>query len=130
MQYFSAEEILRLHFQIISDFDGSHGVRDENRVKSVVNAPRLEAFGQEQYQTIYEKAAVYIRNIIADHPFVDGNKRTGITVSGIFLMRNGHALTATQKELEDFAVQVATDNLTIAEIATWLKTHSNKKQML
>src|SRR5690606_21874800 len=102
MTYSSAEEILFLHFNVIQDFGGRHGVRDEGRVKSVVEAPKLEAFGVEQYKTIHEKAAVYMRNIIADHPFVDGNKRTGVTVAGIFLNRNGYSLTATPKELEDF----------------------------
>lgn len=122
-KYLTLEEILRLHFQIIEDFGGSHGVRDENRIKSVVSAPAQEAFGVEQYETIFEKAAVYMRNIIADHPFVDGNKRSAVTVCGIFLARNNHRLTATPKELEDFAVQVATDHLSIAEVAAWLKAH-------
>ena len=78
-QYLSLEEILRLHFQLIEDFGGSHGVRDENRLKSVVNAPQQETFGQEQYPALYEKAAVYLRNIIGDHPFSNGNKRTAVT---------------------------------------------------
>lgn len=68
MRYLSIEEILRLHFQIIEDFGGSHGVCDEGRLKSVAGAPKQEAFGQEQYSTVYEKAAVYFRNIIGDHP--------------------------------------------------------------
>jgi death-on-curing protein len=123
-RYFSAEEILRLHFRVIEDYGGSHGVRDEGRVKSVIQAPQQEAFGVEQYVTVYEKAAVYARNIIGDHPFTDGNKRTGVTVAAIFLSRNGVQLTATTKELEDFAVQVAVDHLSIEDIAAWLEQHS------
>lgn len=126
-QYLSLEEILLLHFQVIEDFGGSHGVRDENRLKSVVEAPKQFAFGQEQYPSLHEKAAVCLRNIIADHPFVDGNKRTAVTVCGIFLMRNKHALNATPKELEDFAVKVATDHLSVPDIAKWLKTHTENK---
>jgi death-on-curing protein len=123
MDYLSVEEILRLHFQVIEDFGGSHGVRDENRLRSVVEAPRQEVFGQEQYPSVFEKAAVYLRNIIGDHPFTDGNKRTAVTVCGIFLARNGYALTANPKELEDFAVRVATDHLSVAEITNWLESH-------
>lgn len=124
VRYLALEEILRLHFQVVEDYGGSHGVRDENRLKSVVDAPRQEVFGSEQYPTLIEKAAVYTRNIIGDHPFSDGNKRTGVTVAGVFLIRNSMELTATPKELEDFAVSVATDHLDIPAIATWLKAHA------
>lgn len=124
MHYLTLEEILRLHFQIIEDFGGSHGVRDESRLKSVTEAPKQEVFGQEQYPSLFEKAAVYIRNIIGDHPFSDGNKRSAVTVGGIFLLRNGQSLTATPKELEDFAVQVATEHLDVPAIASWLQAHS------
>jgi death-on-curing protein len=126
VRYLSLEEILRLHFQIIEDFGGSHGVRDESRIKSVVEAPRLVVFDKEQYSTVFDKAATYMRNIIGDHPFVDGNKRTGITVAGIFLIRNGHTINASQNELEDFAVRVAVDKLDVPEIAEWLQDHTLK----
>jgi death-on-curing protein len=126
MRYLTAEAILRLHHQIIEDFGGSHGVRDEGRLKSVVAAPAQQIFGQEQYKTVFDKAAVYIRNIISDHPFVDGNKRSAITCGGIFLMSNGFYLTATPKELEDFAVRVATEQLDVSTIAAWLQKHSQR----
>src|SRR3989344_5481515 len=100
-KYLTLEEILRLHFQVVEDYGGSHGIRDERRIASVVAAPMQEVFDQKQYPTLFEKAAVYARNITGDHPFTDGNKRTGITVAGIFLMRNGVRLYASNKELED-----------------------------
>lgn len=126
-KYLSLKEILRLHFQVIEDFGGSHGIRDEERLASLVLAPRQEAFGVEQYPDIFPKAAIYMPNLIGDHPFVDGNKRTAVTVAGIFLQRNGHSLTASPKELEDFAVRIATKKLEIAKITGWLKKHSTKK---
>jgi len=125
MQYLTLAEILRLHFQVIQDFGGSHGVRDENRLRSTVAAPQQIVFDVEQYVTVCEKAAVYLRNIVGDHPFTDGNKRTAITVCGLFLARNGLDLTATPKELEDFAVQIAVDRLDVVTIATWLQQHSH-----
>jgi death-on-curing protein len=120
IKYLTLEEILRLHFQVIEDFGGSHGVRDEGRLESVVKAPSQSAFGEDQYVTIYDKAAVYIRNIIGDHPFTDGNKRTALTVCAIFLSRNGRIINADPKILEDFTVMIATDHLTIEEISKWL----------
>lgn len=127
MNYLEVEEILMLHHGVIEDFGGSHGVRDESRLLSVIEAPHQTAFGAEQYQTVYEKAAVYMRNIIGDHPFADGNKRTGVTVAGVFLLRNGIRLTAMPHKLEDFAVSVATDHLSVDDIASWLQNHSKKQ---
>jgi len=123
-KYLTLEEILRVHFQIVEDFGGSHGVRDEGRLKSAAAAPKQEAFGREQYPTLFEKAAVYLRNLVGDHLFVDGNKRTAVTVCGIFLMRNGTKLTASPKKLEDFTVQIATEHLDVPAIAAWLDKHS------
>jgi death-on-curing protein len=123
-KYLSLEEILRLHFQVVEDYGGSHGIRDEGRIKSVISAPKQVLFGQEQYISLYDKAAVYLRNIIGDHPFSDGNKRTAVTVCGIFLARNSIGLNATPKDLEVFAIKVATDHLEIEDIAKWLELHS------
>lgn len=120
MRYFTTEEILQLHYLVIEDYGGSHGVRDEGRLASLVNAPQAIVFGDPQYPGVYQKTAVYMRNCIADHLFVDGNKRTGVTLAGIFLARNGRQLVATPRELEDFAVQIATDHLSVEEIANWL----------
>ena len=124
MNYLSLEDILRLHHMLVEDFGGVHGVCEENRLKSVVEAPQVSLFSTEQYKSVYEKAAVYIRNIIGDHPFHDGNKRTAITLGGIFLARNDIRLTATPKELEDFAVSIAVDHLTVDDIAEWLEARS------
>jgi death-on-curing protein len=124
LNYLSAEEILRLHFQLIEDYGGSHGVRDESRLKSIIVAPKQHVFGQEQYPTLYEKAAVYLRNIIGDHPFIDGNKRTALTVCGVFLGRNRLVLVAEPKDLESFMVRIATDHLSIEAIAEWLWANS------
>jgi death-on-curing protein len=124
IHYLTLEEILRLHFQVIEDYGGSHGVRDEGRIKSAAEAPKQEVFDTEQYPEIWQKAAVYLRNIISDHPFVDGNKRTGVTAAAIFLIRNGYRLTAKPSEFEDFAVRVAVEKLSVEDIAAWLKAHS------
>lgn len=123
IHYISIEELLSLHFRVIEDYGGSHGVRDEGRLESVISAPRQEIFGEEQYKSVFEKAAVYMRNIIGDHPFVDGNKRAGVTTCGVFLVRNNNTLHALPKDLEDFAVRVATDHLDVADIANWLEKH-------
>lgn len=126
MDYFTIEEVLLLHFKIIEEYGGAHGVRDEGRVCSLVATPAQEAFGEPLYATAYERAAAYLRNTIGDHPFLDGNKRTAVTLAVTFLSRTGKTFTATPKELEDFAVQVAVEDVDIPVIAAWLKAHSRK----
>ena len=130
IRYLEIDEILELHFWIIEDFGGSHGVRDELGLKSLVAAPQTVVFGEGQYVSVHEKAAVYLRNCIADHIFTDGNKRTAVTIIGIFLARNGWRMTAAAVELENFAVRVATDHLDIDAIADWLERHSRDVSMV
>ena len=89
-----------------------------------MNAPKQEVFGLEQYSSLFDKAAVYLRNIIGDHPFSDGNKRTAITICGIFLSRNGKQLNASPKNLEEFTISVATKHLPIEDISSWLEINS------
>lgn len=127
MKYIDAEEILLIHHLLIERYGGSHGTRDLSRVKSVALAPSQYVFREEQYKTIFKKAAVYAHNIITDHPFYDGNKRTGITTAAMFLMKNGHSLRAKKGEIEDFAVEIAVKKLSIDDIATWLERHTDKK---
>lgn len=122
----SLEAILFLHFSLIEDYGGTHGVRDEGRLKSVVQAPHQVVFGKPQYPTVLDKAAVYMRNIVGDHPFTDGNKRTALAVCGVFLKRNGLALIADGKEAEDFVVRVATDSLSIGDIKQWLEENTQR----
>jgi len=127
MRYLDAEEILLIHHRLIERYGGLHGIRDLERLKSAAVVPSQAVFGQEQYPDIWQKAAVYARNIILDHPFFDGNKRTGITAAAMFLKKNKFEFRAKKSELEDFAVHIATKNPEIGEIAAWLKTHAKKK---
>ena len=123
-RYLDEEEILLMHFALIERYGGSHGVRDLERIKSVAQAVKQEVFGKEQYDGLYEKSAVYARNIIADHPFSDGNKRTGITAAIMFLQKNKIKFAAKRSELENFAVKIATDHPDVLTIAAWLESHS------
>ncbi len=127
MKYFTVDEIELIHMQIVDASGGAHGTRDRGRLESAVAAQTQSIFGEELYKTSYEKSAAVAKGIIADHPFFDGNKRTGIMLALILLERNGIATTMSDKELEEFAVQVAVDHLDVAAIAAWLEAHSTAK---
>ena len=126
MKFLTNDDIERIHIQIIDASGGSQGVRDSGRIHAAVASQKQEVFGEVLYKTIFDKAAALLRGIIADHPFVDGNKRTGVMAALVLLELNGVDMYALRdKELEDFAVQVATDNLGTEDIATWLQQHSS-----
>ncbi len=127
MKWLDLDDIELIHMQIIDASGGSQGVRDRERLLSALAGMKQEVFGQDLYPTIFEKAAVLMRGIIADHPFVDGNKRTGVMSALIFLNYNGYDTSSlADKVLEDFAVRVAVEHLDIPVIAAWLKAHAKQ----
>lgn len=125
MKFLNLQDLELLHMQITDASGGSQGVRDRGRLESALASMQQEVFGEALYPTIFEKAAVLTRGIIADHPFVDGNKRTGIMAALLFLNLNKHDTSKlSDKELEEFAVKIAVEHLEIPIIAAWLKAHS------
>jgi death on curing protein len=127
MYIFSVDDIELIHMQIIDASGGSHGTRDRGRLEAAVASQTQAVFGEELYPTMHDKAAALCRGIIADHAFVDGNKRTGIMTALIFLERNDIQTQVSDKQLEDFAVKVATKHLDVPTIAAWLKKHNRPK---
>lgn len=127
MRFLTLQDLELIHIQIIDASGGSQGLRDRKRLESAVASMEQVVFGEDLYPTIHEKAAILARGITADHPFVDGNKRTGIMGALIFLNLNGYNTSElTDNDLEDFAVKIAVEHLEIPVIAAWLKAHSKK----
>ena len=126
MKRIKVEQLLELHVLVIQETGGSDGLRDLGRLESAVAAQHQSVFGESLYKTIYEKAAAICRGVIADHPFVDGNKRTAMLACITLLEINGYIFSAKQGEIEDFAVGVAVEHLDVPAIAAWLKAHSKK----
>lgn len=126
MNFINLELLLQLHVLVIKQSGGSDGLRDLGRLESAVATQTQEVFGEELYRGIFEKAAAICRGVIADHPFVDGNKRTGMLVAVTLLEIYGYEFRMDKGELEDFAVQVAVERLDVPVIAAWLKAHSRK----
>lgn len=124
MKFFSVDDIEMIHLQIIDASGGSLGVRDRGRLESVVASQYQHVFETELYPGVFQKAAAICRGLVADHPFIDGNKRTASLSAIIFLERNNVATHITDKELEDFAVQVATNHLEVEQITDWLRAHA------
>ena len=127
MVFLTKERILLIHSMIIDETSGSHGVRDYHAILSLEELPKQKAFGEELYPTIFLKSAVYARNIITGHPFIDGNKRTGMTAALVFIEANGYKIIAERGEIEKFALRIIEHKLQLESIAAWFKKHSQKK---
>lgn len=118
------EQILAVHSRMIEMTGGVDGVRDNSLLDSDLNAPFQTFDGKELYPALLSKAAVMCRSIISNHPFVDGNKRTGIHVMLIFLELNGIEIQYTQDELIELGLGIASGQLSSDDILNWLIEHA------
>lgn len=118
------EQILELHVLAVRSGGGSTGLRDMGRLEAAIAAQSQAVFGEELYKTMFDKAAVVCRGIVADHPFVDGNKRTAMLAALTLLKVNDYELVIPKGQLEDFAVRIAVEHLSIQDIAAWFERYS------
>ena len=122
--YLTAEQALFVHYRLLSETGGEHGVSDLGLLESAIARPRATFDRQELYADIFEKAAALMDSLINNHPFLDGNKRTGIACTVLFLKQNGISFSAKNAELERFTLRVASSKVGLSEITKWLKKHS------
>ena len=123
MVVLTLEQALEIHAIVLAETSGAKGLQDLGRLEAALTAQTQNVFGEELYKTACEKAAALMRGVIAGHPFVDGNKRTGMLAGLTFLRLNGEHVSAQKGDIENFAVKIATDKLDIAAIAAWLAEH-------
>jgi len=123
VRYLSPEQILFIHSRLIDTTGGAHGVRDIGLLQSAAARPRATYGRKDLYRDVFQKAAALLESLSNNHPFIDGNKRTAITSSAIFLRQNGYLLDASQYELERFTISVATRGVSFKDIVAWLSLH-------
>jgi death on curing protein len=122
--YLTAEQVLFIHARLITETGGVHGVRDFGLLLSAVARPQATFDGEDLYPNLFLKAAALLESLVGNHAFVDGNKRTAITSTGLFLRINGYRLTANNQQLEAFTLQCAQRLIPLEQMALWLKSHS------
>lgn len=107
------------HEEMLERFGGLEGVRDEGLLESALNRPRhLFAYGSP---TLAELAAAYAVGIVKNHPFVDGNMRSGFLSAALFLEINGLSFRATEVEVVERTLALAAGAIGEAEYAVWLE---------
>ena len=120
------EDCLAIHDMMLAQHGGLAGVCDEGLLESALSKPQnLFAYAKPTHA---EMAASCAAGIVRNHPFVDGNKRTGFMVAAVFLEVNGYELTATEESVVENTLGLAAGKLKEKDYATWLKDNSRKSR--
>ena len=115
------DRVLAIHSRQIAEHGGGDGVRDFGLLESALARPENVA-DYEPAADIASLAAAYAFGIVKNHPFIDGNKRTGYVVMETFLIKNGYTLNATPADKYTTFLQLAEGSLSEEELASWLRS--------
>lgn len=107
----SKEVVLALHDRAIERFGGAPGVRDETLLEAAIAQPWQTFDGVDLYPTIEGKAARLCYEVVTQHPFVDGNKRTGALLIGVVLRKNGFRFKPRSREYLNVIMGVASGEM-------------------
>jgi len=124
MNPLTPEQVLFIHYRLIEETGGRHGVRDLKLLLSALARPGATFDGSDLHSDLFTKAAALMHGLIKNHPFIDGNKRTAITAASLFLLQKGYRLETSNDELHRFTLKVASENIAIDEIARWFRNYS------
>jgi death-on-curing protein len=122
--WLTREECLALHGMMVSRYGGGDGLRDGNLLESALAKPRqLFAYGKP---AMADLAASYVFGVVKNHPFINGNKRTGFMLGAGFLERNGYEFYAGEADAAVNTLALAAGEMSEAEFAAWLKVNSRR----
>jgi death on curing protein len=121
-EFLDVEDAMDIHDGQIDDYCGSYGIRDTGLLESAIAQPQASFGGELLHSGIFEMAAAYLFHIIQNHPFVDGNKRTGLSCALTFLEINGIPIDSPDPVLYNLAIDVAEGACGKREAADILKS--------
>ncbi len=123
MRYLMLHEVLEVYRQVMAQSGGAEGLMHVSALESALAQPQMTFGGKELYPTLVDKAVALGYALIKNHPFLDGNKRTGHAAMEVFLVLNGYEMRASVDEQEQVILQVASSGMEREEFTTWLRTH-------
>ncbi len=123
--FLGLDEGIGIHNDQINRYGGRAGVRSLELLKSAIAMPTAGFGGDYLHTDIYEMAAAYLFHIVRNHPFVDGNKRTGAVASVVFLMMNGMDLHVDEDAFEKMVLLVAEGKMDEAAIAQFFRSNTS-----
>ena len=123
--FLDIERTLRTHCSLIEHYGGVEGVRNIGLLHSAIAMPQASFGGQFLYRDLFEMAAAYLFHIVQNHPFLDGNKRTGAAAAIIFLAMNGIEIEADEDGLVELTLAVAEGQAGKREIADFFNSKAH-----
>ena len=127
MRYLAINEVLETYSRVMQQSGGAFGIHDLGALESAVAQPRMTFGGEELYPAIVEKASALGFSLIQNHPFLDGNKRTGHAAMEMFLVLNGYEIGATVDEQMEVILRVASSEMGREAFTDWLRSHIKQK---
>lgn len=122
MIWLERRDVEAFHDAQIAEFGGLPGLRDGGGLESALARPlNLQAYGEPD---LFELAAAYGFGICRNHPFADGNKRTALVATFVFLDLNGYDVIATEEDAVLTFLSLASGDLSESALAAWLKKNS------
>ena len=127
MRYLTVQEIVDTNRKIIlrtgGFVEGAGRLANPNSLEYLVEIVQTKLGEDEVYPSLPEKAAAYAFHIITRHIFLDGNKRTGMTCTFLFLRLNGYRLvgSVTEDEIVELALMIAKKAIDIHNLAIWIQ---------
>lgn len=122
--WITLEECLALHDLMLTHYGGGAGLRDEGLLQSALARPR-QLLAHDK-PNMGELAAAYVAGIVKNHPFVDGNKRTGFMTGAGFLERNGWHFFADEADAVTQTLALAASAITQVDYAAWITANSKR----
>lgn len=119
--FLTVEEVLALHQRQLARFGGGAGLRDRGLLESAVAQPQASFGGVFAHDGLFAMAAAYLFHIVANHPFIDGNKRAGLLASTTFLHLNGVRVLHGSEALYELTMGVAEGRIDKAAVALELE---------
>ena len=120
-------DVLAIHGRLLAAHGGAAGLRDQGLLESALASPR-QHHAYAASRDIIAMAALYTTGIVRNHPFVDGNKRTGFVVGILFLELNGFHFKASEEDATQSVIALAAGTLDEVEYTAWLRTNVKRGQ--
>ena len=117
-------EVIEIHRDQIERYGGDPGIRDLGLLQSAMAMPAAGFGGHYLHTDLFEMAAAYLFHITQNHPFIDGNKRTGAVASLVFLSLNDVEIEADEEEFERIVLGVAQGKIDKASVAEFFRRNS------
>jgi len=121
VNFLTLENIIDIHDHLLQAFGGSYGLRDQNLLESALHQPQLQFDNRYVCDDLCSMAAAYAYHIIKNHPFVDGNKRTGVFSAITFLEFNDQMIDLGNQQLYQLAIDIAESKIPKDAIAEFLR---------